>query len=377
MGRLQEFKERVNKNSSIRITIEEAEAFIAEFLTNPYLSYAYTNLGLKLRLLYCAKVSQSEKIGIRQDQISYCVKTYPNNTTVAGLRRIKGDGTYTIEFNERRVKSSSALSFLIAVLHEYGHLSLTEREIKGEIIPPAIMIDHELELQEDEWQQRGAEFKYESSRNEFMAQDYARRMIRYYLSLSRGKNFIDGIGAATKNYLGQKCEQFKYIKAQRKLNRWQKISKARGIPESDLVEYVPTSDGVPAVIKEIDKKIANYSRVTSVKLAKDLICSVKDILHQGDFDVEDDYRFKVELMDAYCYLLSEKLSCKREDVGYATYIDMKSFVELVEPIKYDKNSVLYAYFFVDRDGYDNLSPAEFARQTIQSMEAILENQSEQ
>lgn len=361
MGSLQEFKERVNKNSKVNIPLEDANKFISEFLSNPYLEFAYTNFGIKLRLLHCLKVSVSDVLKISPEQISYIVKPAQSNSMLAGLRRIKGDGSYIIEINETRVKNLPPRQFCTSILHEFGHISLVEAAINGKFVPESIYVDSR-ELDGDtEWQQLGADLKYRACKNEALAQRFARRMEKEYLS--RSGRFLDRFGVSVAQLSNKFNCSAEFVNNQISAIRlwwWKKLSDIKQIPESDAVTYEPVTAGVASIVQQLDRIAEKITKIRSTPAAYGFITAVEQKIKEEKLNVDDSFSYKLELMNAYMYLLAENLGCSREEVGFMNYPDLSSVVEIVEPCEYDKNCPLKAYVLVDQDAFNDMGPTEFS-----------------
>jgi len=355
---LAEFKERVNGKKMANLTIEEANRFIQKFLIGEISLKSYTNLGLKYRLLVCARSYLAKKLKIEPERITYQVAKLGEDTLM-GLRRPKGDGVYTIAINEDKIEDMYMNTFFYALMHEYGHIFQQELAIRGENMPESIFVNSEAMGKCSRWQRFGAQLMYASNMNEFTAQRFAHRAIMHWMKDYRRRNNKEykTYKRTMTNAFGSIWDRMTLLSAKTLLSGWHAINKLAKIEEEKLVSIEKVTVGALDVIKDTEKILSSVYRVKSVSEAIEYIENIDEI--PDDLDETHVFGEKIEYLNAYCYLLSAQLGLKREEVGFVLYPNIKGFCEFVKTRDFDKNCPLAGCIAIDNDSFDDISLKEF------------------
>ena len=356
---LAEFKERVNGKKMANLTIEEANRFIQKFLIGEISLKSYTNLGLKYRLLACARSYLAKKLKIEPERITYQVAKLGDDTLM-GLRRPKGDGVYTIAINEDKIEDMYMNAFFCALMHEYGHIFQQELAIRGKNMPESIFVNSEAMKDSSRWQRFGTQLMYASNMNEFTAQRFAHRAIMHWMKDYRRRNNKEykTYKRTMTNAFGSIWDRMTLLGAKSLLSGWHAINRLAKIEEENLVSIEKVTVGALDVIKETEKILSSVYMVKSVSEAIEYIENIDEI--PDDLDETHVFGEKIEYLNAYCYLLSAQLGLKREEVGFVLYPNIKGFCEFVKTRDFDKNCPLAGYIAIDNDSFDDISLKEFA-----------------
>lgn len=358
--KLNRFKELVNKNIAPKTTVAEAKRFLQEVLVGKISTRSYENFGLKLRILACVKVVLADEFNISPDSIKYNVIPLDINT-IMGLRRSKGDGSHIIVINENLVESMLTQEFILSLLHEYGHILQVELRKKGEDVPDAIFVDSNMLAFESPWQVWGSKFKYGSNMNEFNAQYFARQIIDQWISdYSKEKGItLDLVKGQITNKVATIGEKISLNRYKLLLSGWRGVNKLFKIKESEVISEEDPGNDIVNIIIELEETLKSSFQVKNDLDATEFLKTAEKGVGDEDLSSKQEFMFKLELLNAFCYQLAKKIDRERSEVGFVLYPEVKDFIEFIETKKYNPSSPLIGYYAVDVNEFDRIKLDEF------------------
>ena len=171
---LAENKDRINSNQNINeFDYKESRDF---FLTSLFNSKKldFDKFTIKEKMLNSLRIMFAKKFGLRPNQIKFTLKKM---SSAAGIEELRGDGIFRINIDEESFIKYSNLEVAVTICHEFGHLRQMLNALEGENVYDIISCDFESLNNENWWQKKGRQFKYEANINEYQANVYACKVV--------------------------------------------------------------------------------------------------------------------------------------------------------------------------------------------------------
>jgi len=315
---------------------------------------------IAVHMLILARRIMAEELGIDVKDIKFIIKPM-NKQIIAGVRRYKGDNTYTICINSNKIKCCKEISLLYSVLHEFGHIDLIRRELLGQNVPYALFRDDEEYEKLSAWQKAGVIFKYMSNDNEFYANLFACNKLK---QLIKGAKQRYGNNERLREFmLYRNYEKFlacaSNIEGTILQFGWKGVNRTLSIKDSDCATLEPCSMGY---IETAKHSLEIYEEAGLRKSTQDAIIYVDavnkavagQLIRHQDSEYTGD-GVKLAYTNYMCMLLCEKLGLDKDKIGFIQDNVQEKLMDFV----WCDSDKLYGYFCFNDELFTHCEMPEF------------------
>ena len=330
----------------------------------------------KHKLIIALKVFVSNNLKIKQNDIIIIKKPENGFDSCASVEETRGDGKVRIHLYERFVEESDLLEFMFTILHECGHVKLRNDSSRGKIVPEQIVLEHERYKDASYWQRLGADFNYQSSKNELLATTYAYFVMNALIDDYVKRNGENSITIKIKKRLMNDLTRQKRRRHNYNIlaSAWSKINRMFNIDEGDIFWYKDPFDGV-------EDTAYKYTKIRRLKDKNIQLHDIQDYLlkvkKNPKFECEKELKTmsKEDLIEKWCdyarVITAEKVGVSPDEIGCLMCdVDDIGFIKLQD--KYSQTP-LYGYYIFSLEKVETAPIEEIFAEIVEQVNITLKN----